>query len=102
MKKNRGKESAKWGFILNKLGEKEESIHLLQRSVVELPNLSVPWLILGDTQKYNFLTYGLLINKKIYIKDSNFKSFSLYDLFKSTYQLRYATSYADNLDENYK
>ncbi len=96
----RGKEAAKWGSILYRLGRTEESIHLIRHSIAELPNLSVPWLILGDKKKYNFLTNGLFSNYKNPTKIVDNTTFTLYELLKTVYKVRFRTWYADNLDGN--
>jgi tetratricopeptide (TPR) repeat protein len=92
-----GKESAKWGFILNKFGKTEESIRLLRHSVSELPNLSVPWLILNVPTKYNFLTNGLFFNYSTSMKVEDDAPFELNDLLTAVYGVRFKTWYADNL-----
>lgn len=94
------KESAKWGFILNRFGYKNEAIRQIRHSVAELPNLSIPWLILGHREKYNFLTNGLFSNYNDSTSSIDCKTFTLYELLKVSYRLRFATWYADSLDGN--
>lgn len=96
-KQIKGKESAKWGFILNKFGKTEESIRLLRNSVSELPNLSVPWLILNVPPKYHFLTNGLNLNYNTSMKVEDDEPFELNDLLTAVYGVRFKTWYADNL-----
>lgn len=92
-----GKVSAKWGFILNKFGKTKESIRILNHSVSELPNLSVPWLLLNIPQKYNFLTNGLFFNYNTSMKVEDYATFKLNDLLTAIYGVRFKTWYADNL-----
>ena len=40
------------------LGEKEKAKVLLQQAVDDLPNLSTPWLLLGEERKYRLLLLG--------------------------------------------
>jgi tetratricopeptide (TPR) repeat protein len=96
----KGKEYAKWGFILNRLGNTDEAIKLLRHSVTYSPNLPVPWLILGDKQKYHFLVNGPFPNYKYYDNHEENVTFTLFELIRNVYSIRFATWYADKLVGN--
>ena len=49
---------ARLGYIAYWNGEKEKAKVLLQQAVDDLPNLSTPWLLLGEERKYRLLLLG--------------------------------------------
>ena len=81
---NSPQDYARIGFILNRYGDKQRSKIMLKNAVEKMPSLSTPWLLLGDTAKYNLLTNGAFQgeNHKIIISE---KEFSVYDMFYQTY-----------------
>lgn len=49
---------ARYGYLAYKVGDTLQAERYLQQAVRKLPNLTTPWLLLGDTMKYRLLIYG--------------------------------------------
>lgn len=78
-------DEARVGFVLNHFGHKEMAETLLKSAVEKMPSLSTPWLLLGDTAKYVYLSGGAYQgeNHRVGITDDKFTVISM---FKSTYR----------------
>lgn len=63
------KECARYGYVLDALGKPHESVAYLRKAVSELPNLSTPWRLLDEQEKYELLSKGAFQGKKE--KDKN-------------------------------
>ncbi len=51
-------EKAAYGYILHHRGDSSEATKWLTEAVAENPALRTPWILLGDTAKYDFLRRG--------------------------------------------
>ena len=49
---------ARYGYLAYTSGDTLQAGKYLQQAVRALPNLTTPWLLLGDTMKYRLLIYG--------------------------------------------
>lgn len=81
---NTPQDRARMGFVYQNLGLADQAKLFLKSAVDEMPSLSTPWLLLGDTVKYNLLTRGAFQGEdhKITIPTENF---SVYEMFCKTY-----------------
>lgn len=85
------------GKILYISGDRTKAKGYLAYAVNKLPNLSTPWLLLGDEKKYRLLTDGVFnINKGEIHK--NEKRQTLMELFSSMYDVRFQTWYGQKLE----
>lgn len=93
---NRPKEIAKYGYLL-KFYSLPEADDWLKKSVEQAPSLMTPWLLLGDSKKYNFLKFGRISDssEKDHIV---FNQFSLDDALKEEYRCRFQAWYGFNLE----
>jgi len=89
--------SAKYGYLLYFMCYEAKAKGYLAYAVNKLPNLSTPWLLLGDEKKYRLLTDGAFnINKGEIHK--NEKRQTLMELFSSMYDVRFQTWYGQKLE----
>lgn len=93
------KECARYGYVLDALGKPHESVAYLRKAVSELPNLSTPWRLLDEQEKYELLSKGAFQGKKE--KDKNkqqeYKMLTDYDLLEIGYRLRFGCWYGREL-----
>ncbi len=75
---------AKKAYILRQYDHLSDANKLLKSVTLEMPSLSIPWLQLGDTAKYMFLTYGLSNVKNMQLR-LNLEVDKLDDFFWSSY-----------------
>lgn len=89
------KEWARYGYILDVFGQKDKSAEYLRKAVIALPNLSTPWRLLGENQKYSLLGRGAFQNDKS--KDRTLQDENLmltdFDVLKMGYDMRYSSWY---------
>ena len=93
-------DKARYGYILYHLGCKAQAKAYLMSSVGELPNLATPWLLLGDTGKYRFLTNGIGYNP---VNDDDAAAAAMvaecdeWALFDAAYRVRFKNWYGFDL-----
>lgn len=51
-------DDARYGYLVYTAGDTLQAERYLRQAVLALPNLTTPWLLLGDTMKYRLLVYG--------------------------------------------
>lgn len=87
--------SAKYGYLLYYMGHKEKSKAYLNYAVDRLPNLSTPWLLLGDDEKYRLLTDGAYSMRRKKSNDED-THITLMELFSRLYNDRFRTCYGQD------
>lgn len=93
-------DKARYGYILYHLGCKAQAKAYLMSAVGELPNLATPWLLLGDTGKYRFLTNGIGYNP---VNDDDAAAAAMvaecdeWALFDAAYRVRFKNWYGFDL-----
>lgn len=89
--------SARYGYLLYHIGHKAKAKEYLVYAVKQLPNLSTPWLLLGDNKKYQLLMEGAFSMSKSErhdYKDIN----TLMELFAHMYNDRFQTWYGQHFE----
>lgn len=87
-------EYAHLGYINYWFGKILISNSYLKKAVESLPNLSIPWLLLGDEKKYQLLSYGTLKVEKRYL---NRQIITEEDLFYQLYNGKFKMWYGVDL-----
>lgn len=86
-------QSANWGCILKYFGEDFWAKYYLEAAITEIPNLAIPWLLLGDKKKYNILKNGAFTNGVQYCYTQYYETNTVMDLFENIYIPRLDTWY---------
>lgn len=91
------KECARYGYVLNALGQLRKAAPYLRKAVMELPSLSVPWRLLGDSEKYELLSKGAFRGSSDKKKQQENRRLSDYDLLEIGYKLKFSGWYGREL-----
>lgn len=90
---------ARMGYIAHWLNQQTIAKKYLEKAVAILPNLTTPWLLLGENKKYNLLNQGAF--RKIADDKHSMKlpNITKDDLLKRAYQAKFCVWYGEKLEE---
>lgn len=89
---------ARYGYIARWCGNKSVSDEYLRKAIDELPNLAIPWYLLGDDNKYRLLSYGAFRKDLLSTELPEMKAMTDESLLEMVYQPKFCNWYgAGNL-----
>lgn len=89
---------ARYGYIARWCGNQPLSDEYLRKAINDLPNLAIPWHLLGDDNKYRLLSYGAFRKDLLSTELPEMKAMTDESLLEMVYQPKFCNWYgAGNL-----
>ena len=90
---------ARYGYLAYTAGDTLQAEKYLRQAVRALPNLTTPWLLLGDTMKYRLLIYGAFQRDLSHKKLPEQPVLTSDSLFYMNYDLKVQNWYGGSLNQ---